>query len=248
LDLDAAPVARPAPASMTGSATSLDLSPAAPPPSARPVPPSGRTQPPAIITRRTVPVWPEPRTRPGVPTILTPQSPTVTLTRVQSGVGTLLFEAAAAAGVGDLRLGCVYQLRSGRSSTVQHHAGRRFAPPGETRRPILLAARQQFERVALDLRQVTDLERAVMYAFSGDGVQLRWGGSLVVTTFGGDRIEMAIDLPPSDAVAVLASLYNVRGQLVLRSEMDLIGRTIREACRGYGFDRITWLDDATPVD
>jgi hypothetical protein len=30
--------------------------------------------------------------------------------------------------------------------------------------------------------------------------------------------------------------------------MDLIGHTIREACRGYGFDRITWVDDSTPID
>jgi uncharacterized protein involved in tellurium resistance len=190
----------------------------------------------------------EPRTTSGIPTILNAQAPTVTLTRVQSGVGTLTFEAVAAATVGDLRLGAAYQLRSGRSSTVEHHAGRKFAPPGETRRPIILGARQQFERLSLDLRQVSDLERLVVYAFSGDGGQLRWGGTLVVTTFGGDRIEMPVDLPASNAVAVLASAYNVRGQLVLRSEMDLIGRTIREACRGYGFDRITWLDESLPVD
>ena len=179
--------------------------------------------------------------------MLTPQAPTVTLTRVQSGVGTLQFEAVAA-GVGDLRLGCVYQLRSGRSSTVQHNTGRRSAPPEEMRRPILLATRQEYERIEIDLRQITELERCAVYAFSGDGQQLRWGGTLIATTLGGDRIEMPIDLPPSDAVAVLATVYNIRGQLVLRSEMDLIGTTIREACRGYGFDRITWLDDAVPVD
>ena len=192
--------------------------------------------------------WHEPRTTPEVSTILTPQSPTVTLTRVQSGVGTLTVEAVAAPGVGDLRLGCAYQLVSGRSSTVQHQAGRRYAPPGETRRPLVLAARQQFERLEFDLRQVTDLERCVVYAFSGDGKQMPWGGTLVISTFGGDRIELPIELAPSNAVAVLASVYNIRGQLVLRSEMDLIGRTIREACRGYGFDRITWLDDQTPID
>ena len=45
--------------------------------------------------------------------------PTVTLNRVQSGVGALTFEAVASAEVGDLRLGCAYQLRSGLSSTVQ---------------------------------------------------------------------------------------------------------------------------------
>jgi uncharacterized protein involved in tellurium resistance len=191
---------------------------------------------------------PEPRTTAGVPTILGPQNPTVTLTRLQSGVGTLTVEAAVAASVGDLRLGVAYQLASGRSSTVEHHAGRRFAPPNETRRPVLMASRQQFERIAVDLRQIADLERMVVYAFSGDGSPLRWGGTLLVTTFAGDRIEMPIDLPPTAAVAVLASAYNVRGQLVLRSEMDLIGHSIREACRGYGFDRITWLDDRTPID
>lgn len=113
---------------------------------------------------------------------------------------------------------------------------------------MLLATRQQFERLELDLRQITDLERMVVYAFSGDGGELRWGGTLVVSTFGGDRIELPIELAPSNAVAVLASIFNIRGQLILRSEMDLIGRTIREACRGYGFDRITWLDDQTPID
>ena len=71
---------------------------------------------------------------------------------------------------------------------------------------------------------------------------------MLATTFGGDRIEMPIDLAPSNAVAVLSSVYNIRGQLVLRSEMDLVGRTIREACRGHGFDRITWVDDVTPID
>jgi len=179
--------------------------------------------------------------------MLTPQAPTVTLTRVQSGVGTLQFEAVAA-GVGDLRLGCVYQLRSGRSSTVQHNTGRRYAPPDETRRPILLAARGEYERIEVDLRQVSELERFAVYAFSGDGRQLRWGGTLIATTFGGDRIEMPIELPASDAVAMLATVYNIRGQLVLRSEMDLVATSIRDACRGYGFDRITWLDDAAPVD
>ena len=202
----------------------------------------------AVRAPSSVVSWPEPRTSTAAPTILNAQAPTVTLTRVQSGVGTLTLEAVAAPSVGDLRLGCAYQLRSGRSSTVEHHAGRKFGPPGESRRPIVVAGRQQFERLSLDLRQVSDLERLAVYAFSGSGSQLLWGGTLVVTTFGGDRIEMPIELTPSNAVAVLASVYNVRGQLVLRSEMDLIGRTIREACRGYGFDRINWLDDSTPVD
>jgi hypothetical protein len=172
----------------------------------------------------------------------------VTLTRVQSGVGTLLFEAVTAPSIGDVRLGCAYQLQSGRSSTVQHSAGRSTAPPGETRRPIVLAGRQQFERLEVDLRQSRQLERMVVFGFSGNGADIRWAGTLVVTTFGGARVELPITLPPSNSVAVLASMYNVHGELVLRSEMDPVGRTIQEACSAYGFDRITWLDGNRPAD
>lgn len=160
----------------------------------------------------------------------------------------LTFEAVVTAAAGDLRLGCAYQLRSGLASTVAHHEGRRYAPPGETRRPVIVANRQQYERLAVDLRQVADLERFIVYAYSGDGRSLQWGGTLIATTFGGDRVEMPIDLAPAPAVAVLASVYNVRGELILRSEMDLIGATVREACRGYGFDRISWIDDSNPID
>jgi uncharacterized protein involved in tellurium resistance len=198
--------------------------------------------------RRPPSTWREPRTTPGLPTTLDRRRPTVTLTRVQSGVGTLTFEAVVTAAAGDLRLGCAYQLRSGRASTVQHHAGRRYAPPGETRTPVIVANRQQTERIAVDLRQIADIERFVVYAFSGNGQPLQWGGTLLATTFGGDRIEMPMELAPAPAVAVLASVFNVRGELIVRSEMDLIGATIREACRGYGFDRISWVDDATPID
>ncbi len=224
-----------------GSATSLDLSGAA-------APPAAPATPAAPSMRRPASTWQEPRTTPGVPTTLNPRRPTVTLTRVQSGVGTLTFEAIVTAAAGDLRLGCAYQLRSGLASTVAHHTGRRYAPPGQTRRPLIVASRQDYERIAVDLRQVTDLERLVVYGFSGNGQPLQWGGTLIATTFGGDRIEMPIELAPAPAVAVLASVYNIGGELIIRSEMDLIGSTVREACRGYGFERISWVDDTTPID
>ena len=202
----------------------------------------------SVEGRSRSPARQEARTRPDVPTILTARSPTVTLTRVQSGVGTLLFEAVTAPSIGDVRLGCAYQLQSGRSSTVQHAAGRSTAPPGETRRPIVLGGRQQFERLEVDLRQSRQLERMVVFGFSGNGADIGWAGTLVVTTFGGARVELPITLPPSNAVAVLASMYNVHGELVLRSEMEPVGRTVQEACSAYGFDRITWLDGNIPAD
>jgi hypothetical protein len=47
---------------------------------------------------------------------------------------------------------------------------------------------------------------------------------------------------------MLLSLYNVRGEYVLRAELESIEGGVREACRAYGYDRITWLDDRTPVE
>jgi hypothetical protein len=112
----------------------------------------------------------------------------------------------------------------------------------------VLAGRQQFERLEVDLRQSRQLERMVVFGFSGNGADIGWAGTLVVTTFGGARVELPITLPPSNAVAVLASMYNVHGELVLRSEMEPVGRTVQEACSAYGFDRITWLDGNRPAD
>ena len=49
-------------------------------------------------------------------------------------------------------------------------------------------------------------------------------------------------------VVVLTTLYNVAGEFVLRAEMQPILGDVREACRAYGYDRITWLDSRNPVD
>jgi uncharacterized protein involved in tellurium resistance len=182
----------------------------------------------------------------GRQTILTPLAPTVTLNRLQSGIGTLVVEAACSVEVGDLRLGCAYQLRSGHSSTVQHTGGSRFGP-ADTRRPVILAQREQYERINLDLRQSRELERLAVYAFSETGQALAWGGTLVVATLGGAKVELPLDLPPGGDVAMLISLYNVAGEFVIRSEMEQFTGSIRDACRAYGYDRITWLDDRTPV-
>jgi uncharacterized protein involved in tellurium resistance len=183
----------------------------------------------------------------GEQAILTPQSPTVTLSRVQTGIGALLFEAVCSADVGDLRLGAAYQLASGATSTVQHSRGNRFAPP-RSRRPVIVAGHERYEQLGVDLRQCHDLTRMVVYAFSGDGAELAWGGTLIVTTFGGARVEVPLDSLSSAEVAVLVSVYNVRGEFVLRAELQAITGSIREAARAYGYDKITWLDQRRPVE
>ena len=78
--------------------TSLDLSPGLDTVAARGPARGGTTGGRTLAGALPRPAGRKPRTRPGVPTILTPQAPTVTLTRVQSGVGTLTFEAVATAG------------------------------------------------------------------------------------------------------------------------------------------------------
>ena len=73
------------------------------------------------------------RVQPGERLILTPSEPTVTLTRLQSGIGALSVEAAVSDEVGDLRLGCVYELDSGLQMTMQMTQGSRLAPPHSKR-------------------------------------------------------------------------------------------------------------------
>jgi uncharacterized protein involved in tellurium resistance len=231
-----APAATPAP---PAASSSLDLD--APAPAATPAPPVTA---PAVPPRR-LPA--DPRVHAAERAILTVSQPTITLTRLQSAIGTLTIEAACSAEVGDLRLGAAYQLRSGPSSVMQRTQGNRFAPPG-SRRPILVGTREPFERVSIDLRQSADLERLIIYGFSEGRTTLRWGGTLIITTFGGAKVELPLETLAGGDVAVLVSLYNIAGEFVLRAEMQTLYGGVREAARAYGYHRITWLDDRTPVD
>lgn len=185
------------------------------------------------------------RVLPGTQTILTAAAPTVTLSRLQSGIGTLTVEAACSGEVGDLRLGGAYQLRSGPSSTVQSSGGNRLAPP-KTRRPVIIGSRESYERLAIDLRQCRELERLAVYGFSESRALLRWGGTLVVRTFGGAEVEVPLE-NVEGSVVMLVTLYNVAGEFVVRAEMQAVLGDVREACRVFGYDKITWLDDRTPV-
>lgn len=180
--------------------------------------------------------------------LLSRTSPTVTLTRVQSGVGHLTIDLLTSADVGDLRLGAVYQLRSGGASTVSLADGRRFAPPSG-RRPALLAGRDgDADRISVDLRQIRDIERFAVVGYSLSRRNLTWGGTLVVTTFGGARLELPLDALYPGSLAVLLSFYNVAGELVVRAEMETIAGDLRQAALAYGYERIAWRDDHTPVD
>ncbi len=268
LDLSAPAAASP-PAAASGS---LDLSaPASPPPapaSPPPTPPAAPiryehpatgsldlSDPPAAAAptaaaaapaRSGARVHDDVRIRAGAQHLLSIKAPTVTLTRVQSGVGQLEIEAVCSPELGDLRLGAAYQLRDGTTSTVQYSGGNRFAP--SSRRPVIVAGRDEYEHLRIDLRQSRALERLAVYAFSESRTELTWGGTLLVTTPGGARIELPLETLYAGRVAVLMSIYNLDGEFVIRAEMETITGDVREAARAYGYDRITWRDDRAPVD
>ncbi|HJQ43256.1 MAG TPA: hypothetical protein VJ831_09240 [Jatrophihabitantaceae bacterium] len=232
------PTLTPPPASPTAPATqtsSLDLSDA---PAATPIVPP-------VQRRAELPA--PPRLGATGRLVLGERNPTVTLTRLQSGIGTVTIEAAASPDAGDLRLGAAYDLASGITSTVQLAGGRRTAPP-ESRRPVLVASHDRYEQIGIDLRQVRELRRLVVYAFSENGMQLTWAGTLIVSTSAGARIEIPLDGTESGQAAVLVSMYQVSGEFVVRSEKQGSFGSVRDACRAFGFDDISWVDDRTPVD
>ena len=227
----------PRPAAPAAGAASLDLSrPVGGPAPAAPSPPAA----PRRVAR------PLPRARSGERTLLTPKAPTITLNRLQSGIGVLTIEAACSPAVGDLRIGAAYELADGHSSLVSRVGGLTTGPRS-SRRPVIVARAEQYERLVIDLRQSRQLDRLVVYGFSESGGQLNWGGTLVLQTVGGARVELPLDRPASGGVTVLLSIYNVRGEFVVRAEMENIAGSIRTAVQAYGFDRISWLDDRTPV-
>ncbi len=169
----------------------------------------------------------------------------MTLTRRESGIGTLRIEAACSAAVGDLRLGCAYQLRSGASSVVAEVDGLRTGPPGEAN-PVIVSGRERYEHISINLRRVQDLKRFAVYAFAGDGSSLAWGGTLQMTTYGGAVIAASLENRPFEGVLVALSAYNVGGELILRAEHQATEATVRHACQAFGYD-ITWLDDRLPA-
>ncbi len=252
--------AAPAPVSVAAappaSAGLLDLFPDEPAvdPAPRATPASGPTGPAPHPPRRTAASGtrsspagrPPPRVGPTGRVILTTREPTVTLNRVQSGVGALTVEAACSPAVGDIRIGALYQLTDGSSAIVQHATAFRTAPHG-SRRPVLVTARGQFDQLVVDLRQSRAVQRLLVYAVSESGAELHWGGTLVTRTYGGARVEIPLDIGRHRGPVALLSLYNIDGEHVLRAENEKIAGSVRDVALSFGYDRITWADQHIPV-
>jgi hypothetical protein len=180
------------------------------------------------------------RTVPGVLTLLTPRTPTVLLNRLQSGVGSIRIQAVWAA-PHDARLGCVYRMRSG-YSTVAWPGG----VPGQAD-PLVMSMQGDIQTITLDMLRCKDLDRMVLFAVLDSQLPPQWTGMLLITTYGGARIEVPIDPTPAPGVLVLLSVYNLFGEFVLRAERERVSGTARDAAMAYGFDGVTWFDGFTAV-
>jgi hypothetical protein len=129
--------------------------------------------------------------------------------------------------------------------------------PPASRRPVIRATRERFEELHVDLRQVGELERMVVYLFShydatrtrppGTKAMVPWAGVLSTETFVGSRVDVPLRRDPGPGVLVALSIYNVDGELVLRAENELLPGSVRDAVQAFGFDTITWIDPTTPL-
>jgi len=161
-------------------------------------------------------------------------------------VGALTLQAAFSDEVGDLKLGCAYHLASGESSVISAARGLYAAPAG-SRRPVIAAGDGRRAGFTMDLAQCREVERLIVYAYSESGASLSWDGALVIQTYGGDRVEVPLRRDPGAGVLVPLSLYNIDGEFVLRAEQIFVTGSIRRATDAFGFERISWVDDNTPL-
>lgn len=158
------------------------------------------------------------------------------LTRMQSAAGKLTVTPAL--GVGEhLDLACVLQTVQHGESIVLGTLNRQGPDP---RRPLVRCGGQGVE---VDLRRIHSFVRFLIV-----GVTSRLpGGTLVVTTYGGSRMEIALPTTRTLGAQALLTAYVVQGRLVLRAELDPFSGTLQQVCGAYGYTELTWRDPSTPL-
>jgi uncharacterized protein involved in tellurium resistance len=233
-------------------APSLDLSrPAVPAPSldlSRPPTPAAS---PADDRRRRTRAGrlPYPRVRPGETLVLDRSRPTVTLTRLQSGVGALRVSLLRGPSSGDVELGLVCQTTDGTTSVVQRLSdppGSSLATPGAPLPLVRLSPQEGVDTLSVHLRQVRRLRRALVYGYSPSDAVVPWQGVVVVRLQDDTRFEVPVDLPPLRGTLALLTVYAVAGELVLRAELEPCPGPPEAAAQAYGFAH-AWLDGRLPV-
>ncbi len=200
----------------------------------------------APADRAPLPVRPARRAPSGTTTRLNTAKPTVTLSRLQSGVGVLELALTRAPSAGDLSLGCVLETDRGEEAAVQAMGGHTVAPRGAAAPLVRLDARSSGDVVVIDLGQVRSLRRALVYGYSPSIATLTWDGVITASTFGGARLEIPFDRRAFSGTMAMVTIYNVGGELVLRSEMEEHFGPPETAAVAFGYG-LPWLDGRVPA-
>jgi len=177
------------------------------------------------------------RRRPGLATRLEVTTPSLTLTRVESGIGSLRF-ALAGPGADLLRLGCMYELRTAAGTHTEH-----LSPSAEpsARRDVVAVRKGEkpgSSVISVDLREVTTLRRLLLYAAPRTVSASMTVGTavLVSSSIGGTLVEVPLTLGELDGTPLaLASVFNVDGELVVRREVAMSDTEVRSLAERHGF-------------
>ncbi len=186
---------------------------------------------PAKGARSRSPVRRDRRAVAGVLTRLEGEQPSVTLNRLQSGLGGLAINLV---GVGAERaaLACAYEIdATPHPRTLVVYSG---SDPVPKLGQVMWGSFKQHQRVLVDLRQVVQLRRALFFLTTSPGSGTS-SCALLFAARGVDMVECPLDLPPEAATVVVATIYNVYGELVIRSEVEVFHASPRKAAEAHGF-------------
>ncbi len=163
----------------------------------------------------------------------------VHLTRAQSAFGALEITPAVPAGAA-MALGVAYEARGTQGVVLSP-----IAPMGPD--PMSPIFRTSGGGVIVNLRHVAALDRFLIYAVLTGQNKTMPGGTVVVGTYGGSRMELPLGTQPTYGAQALLTAYVVEGRIVLRAEHDPFSGTLHQVCDAYGYSELTWRDPFTPL-
>lgn len=164
----------------------------------------------------------------------------VHLTRTQSAAGALEFTTATAQQK-QLLLGCAFETMDHSESMVLPG----LHPQGpDPQSPIFRATPAG---ATINLRAITAVRRFFVIGLPQTANRSMPGGTLVLQTYGGARLEVVMDTSTTYGAKALITGFVVEGRIVLRAEHDPFSGTLQQVAGVYGYDQLTWRDPFTPL-
>lgn len=159
--------------------------------------------------------------------------PVVGLSRAQSGIGSMSVRMEAPGG--GLVLGLLAEDTDGVQAVI-----------GPASEPFPIAALHPSGHVLINLRRVRELRRVLIFV-TAKSPRSVWQGLITATLPSGTKAHTSLTFPEPGENAAAFSILVVDGHLVLRAERDHRDIPLRVLARAYGYSRIAWVNDRTPV-